>query len=40
MTTRLLGLGWIERGSRRRAVRVTPAGQEGLAATFGWSLEG
>ena len=40
MTARLLGLGWIERGSRRRAVRVTPAGQEGLAATFGWSLEG
>jgi hypothetical protein len=39
MTARLLGLGWIERGSRRRAVRVTPAGREGLAATFGWSLE-
>jgi DNA-binding transcriptional ArsR family regulator len=40
MTARLLGLGWIERGSRRRAVRVTPAGREGLVATFGWSLEG
>jgi DNA-binding transcriptional ArsR family regulator len=40
MTARLLGLGWIERGSRRRAVRVTPAGREGLAATFDWSLEG
>ena len=40
MTTRLLGLGWIERGSRRRAVRVTPAGCEGLASTFGWSPEG
>ena len=40
MTARLLGLGWIERGSRRRAVRVTPAGREGLATTFGWSLEG
>jgi DNA-binding transcriptional ArsR family regulator len=39
MTARLLGLGWIERGSRRRAVRVTPAGREGLAAAFGWSLE-
>jgi DNA-binding transcriptional ArsR family regulator len=39
MTTRLLGLGWIERGSRRRAVRVTPAGCAGLASTFGWSLE-
>ena len=40
VTARLLGLGWIERGARRRAVRVTPAGREGLAATFGWSLEG
>jgi DNA-binding transcriptional ArsR family regulator len=40
MTARLLGLGWIERGTRRRAVRVTPAGRDGLAATFGWSLEG
>jgi hypothetical protein len=40
MTARLLGLGWIERGSRRRAVEVTPAGREGLAATFGWSLGG
>ena len=40
MTARLLGLGWIERGTRRRAVRVTPAGREGLAATFGWSREG
>src|SRR5262252_8956919 len=40
MTTRLLGLGWIERGSRRRAVRVTPAGCAGLASAFGWSLEG
>jgi DNA-binding transcriptional ArsR family regulator len=37
ITARLLGLGWIERGQRRRAVRVTPAGAEGLAATFGWS---
>jgi DNA-binding transcriptional ArsR family regulator len=39
ITARLLGLGWIERGARRRAVQVTPAGAEGLAATFGWSLE-
>jgi len=39
MTGRLLCLGWIERGSGRRAVRVTPAGREGLAAAFGWSLE-
>jgi DNA-binding transcriptional ArsR family regulator len=39
VTARLLGLGWIERGVRRRAVNVTPAGREGLAVTFGWSLE-
>jgi hypothetical protein len=39
ITARLLGLGWIARGTKRRAVRVTPAGAEGLAATFGWSLE-
>jgi DNA-binding transcriptional ArsR family regulator len=39
ITARLLGLGWIERGTRRRAVRVTPVGRDGLAATFGWSLE-
>jgi len=38
ITARLFGLGWLERGSRRRAVRVTPAGAEGLAATFGWTL--
>ena len=39
ITERLLGLRWIERGTRQRAVRVTPAGAEGLAATFGWSLD-
>jgi len=37
ITTRLLELGWIERGPRRRAVRVTPVGREGLTATFGWA---
>jgi DNA-binding transcriptional ArsR family regulator len=37
VTGRLLDLGWIERGPSRRAVRVTGAGQDGLAATFGWS---
>ena len=37
ITSRLLQLGWIERGRSRRAVRVTPAGQDGLARTFGWS---
>jgi DNA-binding transcriptional ArsR family regulator len=36
ITTRLFELGWIERGTRARSVRVTPDGQEGLAATFGW----
>ena len=38
ITSRLFELGWIERGSpgqRRRSVRVTPAGIEGLASTFG-----
>ena len=38
ITTRLFELGWIERGSvgqRRRSVRVTPAGAEGLTRTFG-----
>jgi hypothetical protein len=37
ITARLLELRWIERGAHRRAVRVTPAGREGLAATFGWA---
>jgi DNA-binding transcriptional ArsR family regulator len=37
MTTRLLDLGWIERGPSKRAVRVTGPGHDGLAATFGWS---
>ena len=35
ITSRLFELGWIERGPRRRSVRVTPAGIEGLASTFG-----
>jgi DNA-binding transcriptional ArsR family regulator len=41
ITSRLFELGWIERGSpgqRRRSVRVTPAGVEGLACTFGLDL--
>jgi hypothetical protein len=36
-----VNVGWIERGSveqRRRSVRVTPAGAEGLACTFGLNL--
>jgi DNA-binding transcriptional ArsR family regulator len=37
ITARLFERGWIERGSRLRSVRVTPAGREGLAATFGWA---
>jgi DNA-binding transcriptional ArsR family regulator len=43
VATRLFELGWIERGSvgqRRRSVRVTPAGTEGLARTFGLDLVG
>jgi len=39
----LFELGWIDRGSsgqRRRSVRVTPAGAEGLARTFGLDLVG
>jgi hypothetical protein len=41
ITTRMFELGWIERGpggQRRRSVRVTPAGAEGLASTFGLDL--
>src|SRR5215472_16782457 len=41
ITSRMFELGWIERGSpgrRRRSVRVTPAGIEGLACTFGVDL--
>jgi len=41
ITSRMFELGWIERGSpgqRRRSVRVTPAGTEGLACTFGVGL--
>jgi hypothetical protein len=37
ITARLFEVGRIERGSRPRCVRVTPAGREGLAATFGWT---
>ncbi|HEY3735657.1 MAG TPA: helix-turn-helix transcriptional regulator [Streptosporangiaceae bacterium] len=37
ITGRLFELGWIEHGTRLRSVRVTPAGEEGLAATFGWA---
>jgi len=43
VTTQLFELGWIERGSvgqRRRSVRITPAGTEGLARTFGLDLVG
>jgi hypothetical protein len=41
ITSRMFELGWIERGSpgqRRRSVRVTPLGIEGLASTFGVDL--
>jgi DNA-binding transcriptional ArsR family regulator len=39
ITGRLLDLGWIERGSHRRAVRVSAVGRKGLAETFGWAAE-
>jgi DNA-binding transcriptional ArsR family regulator len=38
ITGRMFELGWIERGQRRRSVRVTPVGIEGLASTFGVDL--
>jgi DNA-binding transcriptional ArsR family regulator len=38
ITSRLFDLGWIEHGARRRSVRITPAGTEGLACTFGVDL--
>jgi hypothetical protein len=38
ITARLFELGWIERGRRRRSVRVTAAGAAGLAVTFGLDL--
>jgi DNA-binding transcriptional ArsR family regulator len=37
ITARMFSLGWIERGQRRRSVRVTQAGARGLMDTFGWS---
>jgi DNA-binding transcriptional ArsR family regulator len=38
ITTRLFEVGWIEQGQRGRSVRITKAGADGLAATFGLSL--
>ena len=41
ITSRMFELGWIERtpqSQRRRSVRVTPVGFEGLASTFGVEL--
>ncbi|HTS99828.1 MAG TPA: helix-turn-helix transcriptional regulator [Streptosporangiaceae bacterium] len=37
ITSRLLHLGWIERGPSKRAIRVTGPGRAGLEETFGWS---
>jgi DNA-binding transcriptional ArsR family regulator len=36
ITARLFELGWIERAQRRRSVRITEAGAEGLGVTFGF----
>jgi DNA-binding transcriptional ArsR family regulator len=38
ITARLFELGWIERGPRRRSVRITAAGVEGLGAAFGFDV--
>jgi DNA-binding transcriptional ArsR family regulator len=38
ITGRLLELGWVERGPVRRAVVVTAAGAERMAATFGYPV--
>ncbi len=38
ITARLFDLGWIERGPRRRSVRVAAAGAVGLADMFGLDL--
>jgi hypothetical protein len=38
ITARLFELGWIEHGPRRRSVRITAAGAQGLAETFGLDL--
>jgi DNA-binding transcriptional ArsR family regulator len=35
ITARLFDLDWITRGPGKRGVRITPAGQDGLASTFG-----
>jgi DNA-binding transcriptional ArsR family regulator len=37
VTARLFELGWIQRAQRRRSIRVTGAGRDGLAETFGWT---
>jgi DNA-binding transcriptional ArsR family regulator len=39
LLTRLLDMGWIERGGESRAIRVTQAGRVGLRQTFGIELE-
>ena len=37
--SRLLNLSWFERGRTRRALRLTEAGREGLAETFGCTFD-
>jgi DNA-binding transcriptional ArsR family regulator len=37
ITARLFDLGWITRSPAKRGVVITPAGQQGLASTFGWT---
>ncbi|XRQ14219.1 ArsR/SmtB family transcription factor [Actinomadura welshii] len=38
LTARMIGLGWFERGTTRRALVVTEAGHRGLADSFGCVL--
>jgi hypothetical protein len=38
ITARLFELSWIERGPRRRSVRITAAGVGGLGAAFGFDV--
>jgi DNA-binding transcriptional ArsR family regulator len=40
ITARLLGHGWFEHGPSRRSLRLTEAGRDGLAETFGCVIGG
>lgn len=38
LTARLVGLGWLEHGCERRAMKITPRGRRGLQDAFGCLL--